>query len=99
MVVGLEKFTGVFDELVMVSRFLIANPCDPVLIAHAPDREHTGERPSHAVPRPAAGEIRSRETSKITNTPREVGQVRHYTFGPTFEGTRGKEEKRGRDAW
>jgi len=29
MVVGLEKFTGAFDELVMVSRFLLRNPCDP----------------------------------------------------------------------
>ena len=27
-VVGLEKFTGVFEELVMVSRFLPPSPCD-----------------------------------------------------------------------
>jgi len=29
MVVGLEKFTGVFDELVMASRFLLPYPCIP----------------------------------------------------------------------
>lgn len=59
------------------------------------DREHTGERTSLAVPRPTADEVRSRETSKTTNPPREVGQVWFDTFGSGFKGAWGEEEERG----
>ena len=66
-----------------------------VLIAFELDREHTGERPSLAVPRPAADEIRPREASKTTGTPGEVGQIWLNAFGSAYEGTRGEEEERG----
>lgn len=101
MVVGLDKFIGIFDELVMVSIFFpypIPHPCARAVLNRAlytPDRRHTGERPSRSVPGPATDEIRSCKTTKTTSTPGEVSKVRFDTSRPSFEGARGKEEERG----
>jgi hypothetical protein len=58
MVVGLEKFTGIFDEPVM---WVIFSFTIPTPFFQWSDR--------HLRPRQTAEEIRSGETSKTANTP------------------------------
>ena len=69
MVVGFEKFTGIFDELVMVGYIRSPIRTGILTVVCTQDREYTGKRPSCSVSRPTADEICSGETSKAANTP------------------------------
>lgn len=97
MVVGLEKSTGVFDELMMVSIFFLLHPCGSTIlnrVLHVPDREHTGERPSPSVPRSATNEICSCKTAKATSFIGEIDKVPRDTSRSLFEGARGEKKER-----